>query len=356
MNDKPWITKGLKHCIKKKHLLYRTYILNQTEENSLKYKTYNNKIRSILRQEENNYYKKIFNEKEIGIKQMWKYLGPILNPAKKGSKSNSIDKLVIDGVTIQNDKDIANALNNYFSNIGNELSKQVPDVSTTFKDYMPDPIEKSVYLKPTNEAELGKEIGKLKTNKSVLDIFNLNIIKSVKDQLIPGLVIVFNKSIHEGIFHDILKIAKIIPIFKKNEDYSAGNYRPISLLSIFHKLLEKIIYKRLTSFFQKHNLLYKYQFGFRSNHSTTHALLDVTEYTYNALDEENYVIGAYIDLKKAFDSVSHEILLQKLQYYGIRGTVLSWFTYINVSNMSQLIALTLISPKFANLVFHKDQY
>ena len=80
------------------------------------------------------------------------------------------------------------------------------------------------------------------------------------------------------------------------------------------------------SFIKKHNLLYKYQFGFRSNHSTTHALLDVTEYIYNALDEGNYVIGAYIDLKKAFDSVSHEILLQKLQYYGIRGTVLSWFT------------------------------
>ena len=75
------------------------------------------------------------------------------------------------------------------------------------------------------------------------------------------------------------------------------------------------------SFFQKHNLPYKYQFGFRSNHSTTHALLDITEYIYNALDEGSYVIGAYIDLKKAFDSVSHEILLQKLQYYG-----LSWFT------------------------------
>ena len=135
MNDKPWITKGLKHCIKKKHLLYRTYILNQTEENSLKYKTYNNKIHSILRQEENNYYKKIFNEKENEIKQMWKYLGPILNPAKKGSKNNSIDKLIIDGVIIQNYKDIANALNIYFSNIGNELSKQGPDVSTTFKDY-----------------------------------------------------------------------------------------------------------------------------------------------------------------------------------------------------------------------------
>ena len=142
---------------------------------------------------------------------------------QKGSKNNCIDKLVIDGVAIQNDKDIANAFNNYFSNIGNELSKQVPDVSTTFKDYMPDPIEKSACLKPTNEAELGKEIGRLTTNKSVLDIFNLNIIKSVKDQLIPGLVMVFNKSIHEGIFPDILKIAKIIPIFKKNKCYIAGN-------------------------------------------------------------------------------------------------------------------------------------
>ena len=86
------------------------------------------------------------------------------------------------------------------------------------------------------------------------------------------------------------------------------------------------MYKRLKSFLEKHDILYKYQYGFRTNHSTTNALVDVLEYIYGALNYGNYVIGAYVDFKKAFDSVSHEILPQKLQHYGIRGLALNWFS------------------------------
>ena len=137
----------------------------------------------------------------------------------------------------------------------------------------------------------------------------------------------------------MLKTAKAIPIFKKGDDFIPGNYRPISLLSVFDKLLEKIIYIRLKSFLDKFKILYKYQFGFRTNHSTSHALIDITEYIYNALDKGHFVFGIYTDLKKAFDTVNHDILIKKLDHYCIRGVTLDWFrsylkdrkqvTYIN---------------------------
>ena len=122
-NEKP------KNSIKRKHLLYRSYLPNRTEENQSKDKKYNNKLRPILREEESKYYKNLFNEKQNGIQKMWKNLAPLLNPDKRDTKHKTVDKLVINGQTIYKDKEIASAVNNYFSNVGIELSKEVPDTN-----------------------------------------------------------------------------------------------------------------------------------------------------------------------------------------------------------------------------------
>ena len=122
-NQKP------KNSSKRKHLLYRSYLLNRTEGNQLRYKKYNDKLRSILRQEESKYYKTLFNEKQNGIQKMCKNVAPLKEPDKRGTKHKAVDKLVINGQTIYKDKEIANAFNNFFSNVGNELSKEVPDTN-----------------------------------------------------------------------------------------------------------------------------------------------------------------------------------------------------------------------------------
>ena len=96
-------------------------------------------------------------------------------------------------------------------------------------------------------------------------------------------------------------------------------------LSVFDKLIEEVMLNRLLKFLNKNNILYKYQFGLRKNHATTHALTEVTDNIYKSPDERNYIFGIYIDLKKAFDTVQHQIFLQKLQHYGIRGIALEWF-------------------------------
>ena len=124
---------------------------------------------------------------------------------------------------------------------------------------------------------------------------------------------------------DRLKIVNAIPIFKKGSRLTICNYRPISLLPNVNKIFEKMMYKRAYDLIEKYSILSPQQFGFRSKHSTTHALINITEKIRSALDQNKVSCGIFIDLQKAFDTVNHEILLHKLNYYGFRGVVNDWF-------------------------------
>ncbi len=147
-----------------------------------------------------------------------------------------------------------------------------------------------------------------------------------------------NESFISGVFPNKLKIAKVIPIFKKGLLTSKSNYRPISLLSIFSKIFEKLMHKRLYGFLEVCEVLYGMQFGFRTDHSTDHALISLTETIKYTLDNQRFGCGIFIDLQKAFDTVNHDILIKKLEHYGIRGTALHWFqSYL--SNRQQYVSI-----------------
>jgi len=135
-----------------------------------------------------------------------------------------------------------------------------------------------------------------------------------------------------------LKLAKIIPVYKKGALTSACNYRPISLLSIFDKIFEKLVCIRLLKFLNKYNTIYEFQFGFRKQHSTSLALLDVVDGIYKSLNDGNFVAGMYFDLQKAFDTVDHDILIKKLNNYGIRGNMLDWIKNY-LTNRSQFTSI-----------------
>jgi len=193
--------------------------------------------------------------------------------------------------------------------------------------YCSNVISNSMFCVPIVDSELITFINNVNSNKAAgPDNIGRKLLKEVAPCIITPLLHIFNLSFSTGIVPDSLKIAKVIPVFKTGDQSLLQNYRPISLLSLFHKILEKLMANRLTKFIAANSLLNDYQFGFRKHHSTTLVVIDVIDNIYSHLDNKEYVLGIYLDPHKAFDTVDHSILLWKLNHYGIRGVVHSWFT------------------------------
>ena len=152
----------------------------------------------------------------------------------------------------------------------------------------------------------------------------MSVLKETIECVVKPITFVFNLSLQSGVFPEKMKIAKVNPIHKAGDKQEFTNYRPISILSQFSKILEKLFHKRLYNYIEKHNLLCEEQYGFRPNRTTTLAIVDLVEKISNAVDNKQYTVGVFLDLTKAFDTVNHELLLAKLYRYGIRGVALSW--------------------------------
>ena len=320
--DKPYVTSGIKESIKSRNALYKTYMANPTDINEQIWKNKKNRIVDILRKSESDYYANIINNHAESGKMLWKTMGNILNKTK--TNHSTIDKIKTGNLISNDPQEITGNINDYFCTIGEELANKFKNSgSNEFIKYLGDPCQQSVLLSRVTEDEIMNEINKLKQNKSPgQDEFTARFLKISSNMIVPILCEIFNLSIKTGEYPDPLKIAKVIPIFKKGDPSLASNYRPISVLSCINKMYEKILFRRLYNFLEKYNILYEFQFGFRQGHSTEHALVEIVDKMKQAIDNNELTCGLFLDLSKAFDTVNHEILLYKLDHYGIRGPAL----------------------------------
>ena len=332
----PWVSKSLLRSINRKNKLYYADRIECSEQSHRKYTSYKNVLTQILRIEKRKYFtNQIFLFKH-DIKNTWKIINSAINKSKSKPR---ITKIKHNNTIIDDTAAIANTFNQYFSEIGHNLAQKIPPTQNKFYDFLRNPNPHSLFFVPLHKNELIDMVHNLKGKKSTgHDGIDNVLLKNIIDLIVDPLVHIFNLSLNSGIVPEGMKISKVIPVHKKGEKENICNYRPISLLTTLSKLLEKVVYLRLLNFLNTHNIISNSQFGFRQQHSTSHAILSFIEKVAKAIDKFYHTIGVFLDLSKAFDTIDHNILLHKLYHYGIRGRALEWFkSYL--TNRKQFVTI-----------------
>jgi Reverse transcriptase (RNA-dependent DNA polymerase) len=308
-----WITTGIKISSKK---LKDLYILKSSGAlNPVYYRKYKTIYRKVVRHAKKMYFDNIMKNSSNISKTAWNIIGSNI---KNSPKSDNFE-IDVENIIITDNRQVSNEFNSYFTELPKTLQNQL-NYTNINSPKSNKRTEKTIFLTPTNKSEVINIIKNLKLTNSVgPDDISVRIIKECSEHYTEPLVHIINESFKTGIYPDLLKISKIIPLYKKGDKTKTSNYRPIAILSVFSKIFEKIIAKRLLNFLESENVLSKNQFGFQNRKSTQSALLRILKYVYDNLDRHNKVIALFVDLTKAFDCVDHEILLSTIENFGIRG-------------------------------------
>ena len=291
-----------------------------------KLSVYRKNLKKIIKVAKSKYYCKKIYEHEGNMKKTW----AVINELRGKYKTPIKPDFIIDNNRITDRRVIANEFNKfnkYFVSLAAKMNNEVYGIPinnfVSFESYLHNSKRSisSIYLQDCTSDEIDEIINNFENGKSS-DI-PVRVVKASSSVISPVLSKLFNNLMQNGIFPEELKLGNVTPIYKKDYKQLLEIYRPISTLPIFGKLFEKVIYSRLHSFFTAKCTLNKNQYGFRKNHSTSHALNYSVRHIENCLKNDQYVLGIFIDLSKAFDTLDHGLLLTKLERYGIRGNALN---------------------------------
>ena len=324
----PWITSHVVQKIRERDYLKRQFDITRDDEIWLQYKKARNETNNTIRQAKQNYFITNIEAARKDPRKTWRLVNDL--NSRKVSDVTSVKKVNLDGNEITNAAEISDAFNSYFTSIGEKLANKIPSSNVN-------PVS---YIQSTNTEFSFEEIG-LCTVNCLLKTINANkatgpdkipgrLLKIAADILSPSLTKLFNRSLSKGIYPTDWKMAKVLPIFKNGKKCDLSNYRPISIISAVAKVFGRTIYDQFYSYLTSNNLLSNYQSGFRASYSTVTALLESTNNWCVNIDKGLLNGVIFIDLKKAFDTIDHEILIRKLKCYGVGDNALSWFnSYLN---------------------------
>ena len=323
----PWITKGISKSTNKCLKLYKNSVkTGATVQTILHYKKYRNTLTKIKCKAKIDYYINRSYALKSNLSKLWKLINNVIG--RTSDKSSVIEYITVANTNISNPIEISNHFGKFYANLGGSLAKEIKSERNKINEFLnkiPRCIN-TLFFNPITKSEINHYIDKLPPkNSSGYDNISNKLLKQIKHSILTPLTHIFNLSLKNGIFPDNMKLAEIIPLYKKGEKFYMENYRPISLLITISKLLEKCVYKRLYGFLDKNKILYKKQYGFRSNHSCEQAIQDLCSHILINKEKNLITTVIYLDLSKAFDTLSHELLLKKLELYGIRGICNKWF-------------------------------
>ena len=274
-----WITNKIKNAITKRDKLFETWVEKPTKSNHDDYKSFRNKVCSMIREA-----KKQDNFRKLGVNPTARAIYRTLKTQKNNDQQpNELPDL--------------EKLNEFFVTIGSSLSSRLPQSAYLSGSFNCD---KTLFIEPTGEFEVASVIKALKNKKSSgMDGISNETLKCCSPIIERHLARAFNKCIDEGVFPDIFKTAKVVPLFKKGEKKDPANYRPISLLSSLSKVFEKILHNRMLRFTEKNNLICPMQYGFRNNMSCVDAITAIREFIRTEIDKKAQGQACFIDLQKA---------------------------------------------------------
>lgn len=305
------------------------------------YKTAKKNHFILIKNKKKEYYQNKISKSDNPAKTSWNVLSELTNSNKNGKNNITI---IDNKKRIENPDELALLFNNFFINTPLEIKNQIPLPKTPI-DVTDKYNVNTLFLNPFTSIELyNLLIAKLKNKKSSgPDDIPMFIIKNNLQLIINPLTYLVNLSFLSGTFPSCLKTGKVTPIFKKKDPHSLDNYRPITVPSGFSKILEYSFLDRLLSFINKYNILTDNQHGFRNGKSTATAIHSFYETLIKYIDAGECPVGIFCDLSRAFDCVDHDILINKLYTYGIRGTSQEWIAsfltarkqYVCINHMSQ---------------------
>jgi hypothetical protein len=358
-----WMTKGLLVSRNTKLRLRKKSLEHPTLTYKSDYKTYRNLYNKLVRKAKENYYKEVFLIHKNNPKKTWGILNEI---RKKSQKSASIEKIVVDKVSIKDKKEISEKFNSHFTTIAGKIVENIPPSSTNFMSYMGEPSSDSFDLPSIVGDTIIKVVNNFE-NKCSLDSdgLSINFIKQIIYTIVDPLTHIFNLSFQQGRLPHQLKTCRVVPIYKSGKHTSLDNYRPIGLISVISKIMEKLVCNSLTNYLEYNELIYQHQYGFRKKHSTIHPIIHFLNRIAKSANNHEFTIAIFCDLQKCFDVLDRSILLNKLEHYGVKNTALKWFSdyfegrlqYVEIdSNHSTLLLSTLgviqgsiLGPIFSNL-------